>query len=45
MFATDTHPLAFYASLNSAKLGKRALRLFQDASKAKTVIFIPVPVL
>lgn len=45
MFATDTHPLALYASLKSSKLGNRALRLFEDAGKAKTVIFIPVPVL
>ena len=45
MFVTDTHPLAFHAGLKSSELGRRALHVFEDAGKAKTVIFIPAAVL
>lgn len=45
MFATDAHPMAFYAGSKHSRLSRRALRLFEDASEAKTVIYIPTPAL
>ena len=45
MFATDTHPLAFYTARKNSELSRRALHLFDDASRGKTLIFIPAPVL
>src|SRR5438128_4909927 len=43
MFATDTHPMAYFAGGRHSTLSRRALRLFQDAKEAKTVIYIPSP--
>jgi PIN domain nuclease of toxin-antitoxin system len=45
MFATDTHPMAYYAGSKPSKLSRRAWRLFEDASQAKTVIYVPTPAL
>jgi predicted nucleic acid-binding protein len=45
MFVTDTHPLAYYAGRKTSKLSRRAVHLFEEAGNAKTVIFVPTPVL
>lgn len=45
MFATDTHPIANYAGSKHSKLSRRALRLFEEASEAKAVIYVSTPAL
>jgi PIN domain nuclease of toxin-antitoxin system len=45
MFATDTHPVAYYASQKHSKLSQRTLRLFEDAVESKTAIYVPTPAL
>jgi PIN domain nuclease of toxin-antitoxin system len=41
LYVSDTHPLLWYASGARAKLSKRALRIFEDASGAEALIYIP----
>lgn len=45
MFVTDTHPIAYYAQNKYSKLGRRALRLFEDTQQSETVIYVPTVVL
>jgi PIN domain nuclease of toxin-antitoxin system len=45
MLVTDTHPLAYYSGRKTSKLSRRAVHLFEDAGNAKTVLFVPTPVL
>ena len=45
MFVTDTHPIAYFSSGKHSRLSRRSLRLFEDAQKAKIVIYVPAPAL
>ena len=45
MYVTDTHSFVYYAQSRSRQLGKTARRLFSDADKGNTVIYIPAVVL
>lgn len=41
LYVSDTHPLLWYASRARTRLSKRALRIFEDASHAEALIYIP----
>lgn len=45
IYVTDTHPLVFWASKRSERLGKRARRIFQEVERGKHSIIVPVVVL
>jgi PIN domain nuclease of toxin-antitoxin system len=45
MFVTDTHPIAYYAGHQHSRLSRRPLGLFEQAQAAKTLIYVPTPVL
>ena len=45
IYVTDTHPLVFWASKRSERLGKRARRIFQEVEQGKHSIIVPVAVL
>jgi hypothetical protein len=45
VYATDTHPLIWYASRTYRQLSHRALRVFEQAENGEAFILIPVPVL
>ncbi|HWX76993.1 MAG TPA: type II toxin-antitoxin system VapC family toxin [Candidatus Acidoferrales bacterium] len=45
IYVTDTHPLVFWASKRSQRLGKRARRIFREAERGKHSIIVPVAVL
>jgi PIN domain nuclease of toxin-antitoxin system len=45
IYVTDTHPLVFWASKRSQRLGKRARRIFREAERGKHSIIVPVTVL
>jgi PIN domain nuclease of toxin-antitoxin system len=41
MYVTDTHSLVYFAQSRPSTLGKMARRLFIDAEKGRTVIYVP----
>jgi PIN domain nuclease of toxin-antitoxin system len=41
---TDTHPLLFHAA-GGARLGKRAVRLFEAAEERSAIVYVPVAVM
>jgi PIN domain nuclease of toxin-antitoxin system len=45
VYATDTHPLIWYASRTYRQLSHRALRVFEQAESGEAFILIPAPVL
>jgi len=45
IYVTDTHPLVFWASKRSQRLGKRTRRIFREAERGKHAIIVPVAVL
>jgi PIN domain nuclease of toxin-antitoxin system len=45
VYATDTHPLLWYASRTYRQLSHRALRVFEQAESGEAFILIPAPVL
>ena len=45
VYVTDTHPLIWYASDTHRQLSRKALRVFNSASRAESLIYIPVFVL
>jgi PIN domain nuclease of toxin-antitoxin system len=45
IYVTDTHPLVFWASDRTQRLGKRARRIFQEVERGKLSIIVPVVVL
>jgi PIN domain nuclease of toxin-antitoxin system len=45
IYVTDTHPLVFWASNRTNRLGKRARKIFQEAEQGKHSIIVPVVVL
>ena len=45
IYVTDTHPLVFWASDRTQRLGKRARRIFHEAEQGKHSIVVPVVVL
>jgi PIN domain nuclease of toxin-antitoxin system len=45
IFVADTHPLIFWASDRTQRLGKRARRIFQETEQGKHSIIVPVIVL
>lgn len=45
IYVTDTHPLIFLATDKKRRLGKRALRIFQEVEKGQHSIIVPIVVL
>jgi PIN domain nuclease of toxin-antitoxin system len=45
VYATDTHPLLWYASRTYRQLSHRALQVFEQAESGEAFILIPAPVL
>ena len=45
MYATDTHPLIWYASRTHRSLSHRARRAFEQAENGEAFILVPAPVL
>ena len=45
VYATDTHPLIWYASRTYRQLSPRALQVFEQAESGEAFILIPAPVL
>ena len=45
VYVTDTHPLIWYASDTRRQLSRKALRVFNSATQAESLIYIPVFVL
>ena len=45
IYVTDTHPLVFWSSNRTARLGKRARRIFQETERGKHAIVVPMTVL
>lgn len=45
IYATDTHPLIWYASRTYRSLSHRALRAFEQADNGEAFILVPAPVL
>jgi len=45
LYVTDTHPLVYFSTGKTQKLGKNARRAFQEAEQSRTRIVIPVTVL
>jgi len=45
VFVTDTHPFAHHAFASKPLSGKDARRIFEDADKGKTIVFVPSAVL
>jgi PIN domain nuclease of toxin-antitoxin system len=45
MYVADTHPLIWHAQAKTARLGKRARRLFEAAEQGRTLIHVPTIVL
>ena len=45
LYVTDTHPLVWYLEGRHQKLSKRALRIFEDATRGRSVVYIPAIVL
>jgi PIN domain nuclease of toxin-antitoxin system len=41
---TDTHPLIWYVTNHHTKLGKEALRLFDQARNGQSLIYVPAAV-
>jgi PIN domain nuclease of toxin-antitoxin system len=41
---TDTHPLLFHAA-GSARLGKRAARIFASAEERSSLVYVPIAVI
>ncbi len=45
LYVTDTHPLVYFSTGKTQKLGKNARRAFQEAERSRSRIVIPVTVL
>jgi PIN domain nuclease of toxin-antitoxin system len=45
IYVTDTHPLVFWASERSERLGKRARRIFHGVEQGRHSIIVPIAVL
>jgi PIN domain nuclease of toxin-antitoxin system len=45
LYVTDTHPLVYFSTGNTQKLGKNARRAFRDAEQGRARIVIPITVL
>ena len=45
IYVTDTHPLVFWASERSERLGKRARRIFHRVEQGRHSIIVPIAVL
>ncbi len=41
IYVTDTHPFIFYTTGTTKKLGRAALRVFTQAERGQTTIYIP----
>jgi PIN domain nuclease of toxin-antitoxin system len=44
-YVTDTHPLLWYSTQMQRKLSRRALRIFERASRGEVLIWIPAMVI
>jgi PIN domain nuclease of toxin-antitoxin system len=40
-YVTDTHPLIWYASGLHARLPRRVIRIFEDASRGRVLVYVP----
>ncbi|HJY80776.1 MAG TPA: PIN domain-containing protein [Candidatus Binatia bacterium] len=45
LYVTDTHPLVYFSTGKTHKLGKHARRAFQEAERGRSRIVIPLTVL
>lgn len=45
IYVSDTHPLVFWSSDRSARLGRRARRILQETEQGKHSIIVPIVVL
>ncbi len=44
LYVTDTHPIVWYLSGQRRKLSKKALRIFEDATEKRTLVYVPMVV-
>ena len=44
MFVTDTHPLVWYIDGDNSKITDKVRRVFDQAAKAETLVYVPVAV-
>ena len=45
LYVTDTHPLVWYATNQHAKLTRKVIRLFDQATRGQILIYVPAVVL
>jgi len=45
LYVTDTHPLVWYATTQHAKLTRKVIRIFDQASRGQILIYVPAVVL
>ncbi len=45
LYVTDTHPLIWYATNHHAKLSRKVLRIFSDATHEEALVYVPAAVL
>ena len=44
LYVTDTHPLVWYATNQHAKLTRKVIRIFDQASRGQVLIYVPAVV-